>query len=41
MDAPERPEVLRERDHVQEHRGSPSVHTGPHEFRSNEQAPPR
>jgi hypothetical protein len=41
MNAPERLEVLPERNHVPEHRGNPSAHTTLHELCSNEQAPPR
>jgi hypothetical protein len=41
MNPPERPEVLRETAHVQEHRADPSVHTVLQEHRSNRQTPPR
>jgi hypothetical protein len=41
MNAPERTEVLRETEHVPEHRGNPSGHALAHETCPNEQAPPR
>ena len=41
MNAPERSDVLRQTDHVHEHRGNPSAHTTLHEPCPDEQAPPR
>jgi hypothetical protein len=41
MNASERPEVLRETDHVREHRATPGVQTVPQEHRPNRQTPPR
>jgi hypothetical protein len=41
MNAPERSEILPERNHVQEHRGSPSAQPTLHELCSDEPAPPR
>ena len=41
MNTSERPEILPETDHAQEHRTSQSVHTGPPDHRCNTQTPPR
>jgi hypothetical protein len=41
MNAPERPEVLRETDHVKKRRGDPGVGVAPQDFRPDEPTPPR